>query len=100
MLISQPSIKKLGIYTRYVYFPTLDYCDKSVQTCDSELRIEDYYTNMRKCSADDKNLTLSVCWDIDERDKQDFIDKGDIDESFPDHWAENIGYIFDSGAKV
>jgi F-box-like len=100
MLISQPSIKKLGTYTRYVYFPTSDYCDKSVQTFDSELRMEDYYTNIRKCSADDKNLTLSMSWDIDKRDKQDFVDKGNIDESFPDYWAENIGYIFNLGAEV
>ena len=96
MLISQPSIKKWGIYTRYEYFP-IDEC--SVQTYNSELRMEDYCANIRKDSADDTNLTLSMSWDIDKRDKQDFIDKGDIDESFPDHWAENIGYIFDSGAE-
>lgn len=99
MLISQPGIKKLGIHTRYVDFPTLDYCDKSVQTCGSGLRMEDYYTNIRKLPVDDWNLTLSVSWDVDERDKQDFIDKGDIDDYFPDHWAESIGYIFDSGAE-
>merc|ERR1712225_179686 len=99
MLISQPGIKKLGIHTRYVDFPTLDYCDKSVQTCGSGLRMEDYYTNIRKLPVDDWNLTLSVSRDVDERDKQDFIDKGDIDDYFPDHWAESIGYIFDSGAE-
>lgn len=32
-------------------------------------------------------------------DKQDFIDKGDIDGSFPNDQVENIGYIFDLGAE-
>jgi hypothetical protein len=99
MLISQPSIKTLGIYTRHVCFPTLDHCYTSVPSCDSELRMEDYYINIRKCSANNENLTFSVCWDVDKMDKQDFIDKGDIDGSIPDYWAENIGYIFDSGAE-
>ncbi|KAH8587850.1 hypothetical protein B0O99DRAFT_640741 [Bisporella sp. PMI_857] len=99
MLISQPSIKKLGIYTRYVDFPTLDYCHSDVQTYYRGLRMEEYYTIIRKL-ADYKVLNLSVSWNVDEMTRQDFLDGGDIDGCSPDNWAGNVGYIFDLRAEV